>query len=135
MIPTTARFGVALLALLACSEKRDEPQLPKVSDVFPNLPLPPQPTVLDRRGSADALQLRLLSPAKVKDVEGAYRSTLSKGGWRLVNDTRDRDGALVLLAEQDGPPLWVRIQSTDDSSGTIVELNGAVAPRTAKPAS
>jgi hypothetical protein len=133
MIPTTLRLGVVLIALLACSEKRDEPQLPKVSDVFPNLPLPPQPTVLDRRGSSDALQLRLLTPAKVKDVEGSYRSLLSKGGWRLVNDTRDRDGALVLLAEQDGPPLWVRIQSTDDSSGTIVELNGALVAGSAKP--
>jgi hypothetical protein len=68
-------------------------------------------------------------------VEGAYRTMLSHGGWRLVNDMRDRDGSLVLLAEQDGPPLWVRIKSTDDSSGTIVELNGAVVPATAKPAS
>jgi hypothetical protein len=135
MIPSMIRVGVALLVLVACTEKRDETQMPKVADVFPNLPLPPQPTVLDRTGGSEALQLRVLSPAKAKDVEGAYRTMLSHGGWRLVNDMRDRDGSLVLLAEQDGPPLWVRIKSTDDSSGTIVELNGAVVPGTAKPAS
>jgi hypothetical protein len=135
MIPIRIRVGVALLALFGCTEKRDQPELPKFADVFPNLPLPPQPTVLDRTGGSEALQLRVLSPAKAKDVEGAYRSLLSRGGWRLVNDMRDRDGSLVLLAEQDGPPLWVRIKSTDDSTGTIVELNGAVVPGNAKPAS
>jgi hypothetical protein len=135
MVATKIQVGFALLALVACTEKREQPELPKFADVFPNLPLPPQPTMLDRTGSSEALQLRVLSPAKAKDVEGAYRSMLSHGGWRLVNDMRDRDGSLVLLAEQDGPPLWVRIKSTDDSTGTIVELNGAVVPRTAKPAS
>jgi hypothetical protein len=135
MVPSTIRVGVALLALVGCTDQREEPQMPKLADVFPNLPLPPQPTVLDRTGGSEAVQLRVLSPAKAKDVEGAYRSMLTHGGWRLVNDMRDRDGSLVLLAEQDGPPLWVRIKSTDDSSGTIVELNGAVVPGTAKPAS
>jgi hypothetical protein len=51
-----------------------------------------------------------------------------------VNDMRDRDGSVVLLAEQDGPPLWVRIRSTDDSVATIVELAGAVVADTTKPA-
>ena len=46
------------------------------------------------------------------------------------------EGAVVLLAHQDGPPLWVRIKSTSDSLATIVELAGAVRrPNATKPAS
>jgi hypothetical protein len=136
MIPPKIWAGLALLALIACKDKA--PQTPKVSQVFPHLPLPPQASVVSRSGSSDALQLTLMSPAKAKDIEAYYRSLLSKNGWRLVSDTRDRDGSVVLLAEQDGPPLWVRIKSTDDSVATIVELAGAVLADTtkrAKPAS
>jgi hypothetical protein len=127
---------MAVLALVACKDKG--PQMPKVSQVFPNLPLPPDASVVSRSGSSDALQLTLVSSAKAKDVEAYYRAMLSKNGWRLVNDMRDRDGSVVLLAEQDGPPLWVRIKSTDDSVATVVELAGAVFADTtkrAKPAS
>ena len=136
MIPTRIWAGMAVLALVACKDKG--PQMPKVSQVFPNLPLPPDASVVSRSGSSDALQLTLMSSAKAKDVEAYYRAMLSKNGWRLVNDMRDRDGSVVLLAEQDGPPLWVRIKSTDDSVATVVELAGAVFADTtkrAKPAS
>jgi hypothetical protein len=88
--------------------------------------------VVSKSGGSDALQITLISPAKVKDVETYYRAVLSKNGWRLVNDMRDRDGSVVLLAEQDGPPLWVRIKSTDDSVATMVELAGAVMADTTK---
>ena len=36
------------------------------------------------------------------------------------------DGSVALYAEQDGPPLWVRIWPTSDSAGTMVELAGAM---------
>jgi hypothetical protein len=91
--------------------------------------------VVSRSAGSDALQITLISPAKAKDVETYYRAALSKNGWRLVNDMRDRDGSVVLLAEQDGPPLWVRIKSTADSAATMVELAGAVIADTAKRAS
>ena len=110
----------------------------KVSEVFPNLPLPPQASVVSRRGGPEALQLTFMSAAKAKDVETYYRAVLSKNGWRLVNDMRDRDGSVVLFAEQNGPPLWVRIRSTDDSVATMVEIAGAVfadSSKRAKPAS
>ena len=136
MIPTRIWAGVAILALVACKDKA--PETPKVSQVFPNLPLPPNASVVSRSGGSDALQLTLMSPVKAKDVESYYRAILNRNGWRLVNDMRDRDGSVVLFAEQDGPPLWVRIKSTDDSVATIVELAGAVmsnAGKRAKPAS
>jgi hypothetical protein len=130
MIPTKIWAGMAVLALVACKDKG--PQTPKISQVLPNLPLPPNASVVSKSGGSDALQITLISPAKVKDVETYYRAVLSKNGWRLVNDMRDRDGSVVLLAEQDGPPLWVRIKSTDDSVATMVELAGAVMADTTK---
>jgi hypothetical protein len=130
MIPTKIWAGMAVLALVACKDKG--PQTPKVSQVLPNLPLPPNASVVSKSGGSDALQITLISPANVKDVETYYRAVLSQNGWRLVNDMRERDGSVVLLAEQDGPPLWVRIKSTDDSVATMVELAGAVMADTTK---
>ena len=121
---------MAILALVACKDRG--PQPPKISQVFPNLPLPPSASVVSKSSGSDALQITLISPVKVKEVETYYRAILSKNGWRLVNDMRDRDGSVVLLAEQNGPPLWVRIKSTDDSVATMVELAGAVMADTTK---
>jgi hypothetical protein len=94
--------------------------------------------LVSRSGGPDALQITLMSQSKVADVESYYRQVLTRNGWRLVNDMRDRDGSMVLFAERDGPPLWVRIKSTDDSVATLVELSGAVMAdpaKRAKPAS
>jgi len=135
MIPTKIRIGLAVLALVGCRDKG--PEMAQVYDVFPTLPMPPAASLVSREGSPDALKLTLRSSAKAAKVEAYYRQTLSKNGWRLVSDARDAEGAVVLLAEQNGPPLWVRIQSTKDSVGTIVELAGAVPtrPKAGKPAS
>jgi hypothetical protein len=135
MIPTKIRVGLVLLALAGCRDK--PPEMAKISDVLPNLPLPPQASVVARNGSADAVKLTLRSTAKPDQIEAYYRDVLSKNGWRLVNDSRDREGAVVLLAEQDGPPLWVRIQRTQDGGATMVELAGAQLsrPKASKPAS
>jgi len=85
-----------------------------------------------------ALKLTLMAKASPAQVEAYYRDALSsRNGWRLVSDARDAEGALVLLAQQNGPPLWVRIQGTDDSAMTKVELAGALlsGAKTNKPAS
>ena len=136
MIPTKIRVGLAVLALLGCRDK--PPEMAKVSEVFPNLPLPPAASLVSREGSPDALKLTLVAKASPAVVEAFYRDALSsRNGWRLVSDTRDAEGAVVLLAQQDGPPLWVRILSTGDSVITKVELAGALlsGARTNKPAS
>ncbi len=130
MVPIKIRVGLAVLALLAC---RDEPPpMAKVTDVFPSLPLPPEASVVSREGSSEALKITMLSRASSSDIASYYRHVLSRNGWRLVSDSRDGDGAVVLLAERDGPPLWVRIQGSD-SAGTKVELAGAVLPGGGKP--
>jgi len=135
MIPTKIRIGLAVLVLVGCRDKGAE--MAQVYDVFPTLPLPPAASVVSREGSPEALKLTLRSSATPAKVEAYYRQTLTKNGWRLVSDARDAEGAVVLLAQQNGPPLWVRIQSTKDSVGTMVELAGAVSnrPKAGKPAS
>ena len=136
MIPSGIRaFGAAAalaVVLAACGDRRPTP--PKLSEVMPNLPLPPQAQVVGQTGGEDALQITMITPLKRAQVESYYRSALSRGGWKLVNEAKDPDGALVLLAEQDGPPLWVRIRDAVGSPNTLIEFTGARLSK-AKPAS
>ena len=127
MIPTKIGAGLAVLALIGCRDKA--PKMAQVYDVFPTLPIPPAASVVSREGSPEALKLTLRSNAKPDKVEAYYRQTFTKNGWRLVSDARDAEGAVVLLATQNGPPLWVRIRGAEDSVGTMVELAGAVSDR------
>jgi hypothetical protein len=113
--------------LLACgSESSSTPKSPDAASVFPNLPLPADAKFVSRAGSADALQITLFSPSAADGVTEYYRNVLSKGKWRLVGDVKKQDGSVVLYAEQEGPPMWVRIWPTSDGAGTMVELSGAV---------
>ena len=120
-------FCGAGLFLLACgSESPAGKDLPRVQQAFPELPLPPDPELVSRSGSQDALQLTLRSPAEITLVTDYYRTVLSRGKWRLVSDVKNRDGSTALYAEHDGPPLWVRIWKSEDRPGTMVQLTGAV---------
>ncbi|HEX7337813.1 MAG TPA: hypothetical protein VF252_11460 [Gemmatimonadales bacterium] len=114
----------ALLA--ACGSEPRAPKPPDAFAVFPHLPLPPSSQFVSRSGSEDALQIRFLSSGRPDEVTGYYRDVLSKGRWRLVSDVKKPDGSVVLYAEQDGPPIWVRIWPTSDGAGTMVELAGAL---------
>jgi hypothetical protein len=127
MIPSQIRYVVLCLALAACADKA--PKTAELSEALPNLPLPPQPSFISRAGGPDALQLTVRSPASADSVAAYYRQVFKHGKWRLVNDAKDADGATVLLAQQNGPPLWVRIRKAEDGQGTLVELSGAVVPR------
>jgi hypothetical protein len=137
MNPTTVRAvcaGVLLAAVLAgCSDRK--PAAPQMGEVFPNLPLPPQARFVSRQAGEDALQFTVIAPIRRPAMEEYYKGALNRNGWRLVNTAKDAQGALVLLAEQDGPPLWVRIRAAEDTAWSLVEFSGArVAGRT-KPAS
>ena len=118
--------SLACALLLGCGSEPPPPKPPDASAVFSNLPIPPEARVVSRAGSADALQLTLFSPTKADAVTDYYRNQLSMGKWRLVGDVKRPDGSVALYAEQDGPPLWVRIWPTSDSAGTMVELAGAL---------
>jgi hypothetical protein len=130
MIPTKIRaVGTVALAcamLAGCGDRT--PKQPKMADALPNLPLPPEASLVGRSGGSDALQITLRSSRPSGEVEAYYLKVLNTNGWRLVNQNKAADGAIVLLAEQDGPPLWVRI-TAEDSTSTLVELAGAVRER------
>jgi hypothetical protein len=136
MIPSSIRYVVLCAALAACGDKT--PKTAKISDALPNLPLPPQASFVGRAGGPDALQITVRSPARADVVAAYYRQVFQRGGWRLVNDAKDSEGATVLFAQQKGPPLWVRIRNAEDGRGTLVDLSGAVMPKAdtaARPAS
>jgi len=117
---------VLLLFLAAAACGRDsQPKPPKLSEVMPNVPLPPNATFVSKSGGEDAVQITVRSPMRAEIVAEYYRHLLTRNGWRLVNDAKDQDGAVVLFAEQNGPPLWVRIRSAEDGNGTLVDLAGA----------
>jgi hypothetical protein len=122
MIPTRIRAVVLCAALAGCGDKPPKPA--ELSQAMPNLPLPPQPSFVQRSAGPDAVQIVLKSPATPEQVAEYYRDVFKRGKWRLVSDTKDREGATVLLADQDGPPLWVRIRPA--SQGSLVELSGAI---------
>ena len=117
-------LAVALMLLAACERKPDV-KLPNVGDVLPNLPLPPSPELIARKGSEDALALTFRTNAEVEPIASYYRNILGATPWRIVSDGTDNTGAIVLHATQDGPPIWVRIWK-EEGQGTLVELSGAL---------
>jgi hypothetical protein len=120
-------FSVLGLVVIAygCESRSEQPAPPDFAKAFSNLPLPPEPVLVSRAGSGDALQLTVHSPAGMDQVLAFYRGVLSNGNWRLISDSKNADGSTALYAEQNGPPLWVRIWKLGDR-GTMVELTGAV---------
>jgi hypothetical protein len=123
MIPTKIRWLMLCAALAACADKT--PKMAKLDEALPNIPLPPQPSFVGRSGGPDALQVTVRSPVGADSVANYYRGVFKTGNWKLVNDAKDAEGAIVLFARQNGPPLWVRIQAAD-GGGSTIELSGAV---------
>jgi hypothetical protein len=123
MIPSKIRWLVLCTVLGACADKT--PKMAKLNEALPNIPLPPNPSLVGRSGGPDALQITVRSPATPDSVAGYYRRVFKTGKWKLVNEAKDAEGAIVLLAHQNGPPLWVRIHPAD-SGGSMIELSGAV---------
>jgi hypothetical protein len=128
MIPSKIRWLLLCAALTACADKA--PKTPKLSEALPNLPLPPGASFVSRAGGSEALQVTVRSPVRADSVADYYRGVFKRGGWHLLNDARDAEGATVLFAQQDGPPLWVRIRDAGDVGGTLIELSGAVMLKT-----
>jgi hypothetical protein len=126
MIPSKIRWLLLCAILAACADKT--PKVAKLDEALPNIPLPPQPSFVGRSGGPDALQVMVRSPAPPDSVANYYRGVFKTGHWKLVNEAKDAEGATVLLAHQNGPPLWVRIQPAD-GGGSMVELSGAVVSR------
>ncbi|HXH28765.1 MAG TPA: hypothetical protein VNL37_06950 [Candidatus Polarisedimenticolia bacterium] len=113
---------LVLLVLAACSEPRKEAS---VAETIPNILIPPNGSLMSKEGGEDALKLKFHSPLAPDQVATYYRNLLARPPWRLVSDTKDRDGTINLYAEQKGPPLWVTIRKAAGGPGTLVDLAGA----------
>ena len=125
MIRSKIRWLALCAALAACGDK--PPKMATANQALPNLPLPPGAQFIGRSGGPDALQVTVASPADPAYVSDYYRKLFKTGTWKLVNDAKDAEGAVVLLAYQKGPPLWVRVRKADGGNGSVIELSGAVA--------
>ena len=125
---TIRLLGLGLSLTFAVAACGDEPpaRVATVHETLPTLLLPPSPTFVSKSGSADALQITVRTPVAPDEVGDYYRKLLKAGGWTLASDAKDRDGATVLLAQHQGPPLWVRIQPSTGAPGSLVQLTGAV---------
>ncbi|HEU4699628.1 MAG TPA: hypothetical protein VFS40_10635 [Gemmatimonadales bacterium] len=104
-----------------------EQQLPKVSDVFSTLVLPPNGVFVSRQGSSDALQLTFRSPLPAEQVVSYYRSVLGKDPYVLVSDTKGSDGAVSFYAEDKGRPLWIQVVPGALGDSSTVQMAGVVA--------
>ena len=127
--------ALAVLAtpLAGCRDRAPEP--PRMSEVLPNMPLPPLASFVSRSGGEDAVQVTFRSTLPPDSMANWYRGVLTRGEWSLVSDTRTREGVLTLYAERNGPPLWVTISRDSLSAGSMVSIGGAMVGRdSAKPA-
>jgi hypothetical protein len=119
------------LALAGCKDRpaSEAVKTPDVGQVFPHLLVPPQATLVSRSGSEDALQLVFETPVAREQVLGYYRANLTRNPWQLIGDTPSEDGAVVLFAERNRVPLWIRIVGDSVGGGSRVEMSGALVGR------
>ncbi len=97
-----------------------------MSDVFSRLPIPPQAHFVSRSGGADAIQITVRTPIRPDQIATYYRSVFKGDGWKLINDAKDQGGAVVLFAQRENRPLWVRVRLDPGTGGSLVDLAGAV---------
>lgn len=120
-------LALAVLTLAACSPdpKKD---IASVGQALPGLPLPPAARVVGRSGSTNALQINFQSLWSPDSLTEFYRQILSRPPWTLQSDVTDQEGAQVLYATREGPPIWLRITPVPGAPGAFLQMNGAVVP-------
>ncbi len=72
MIPSRIRYLVLCAALAACGRDKP-PKVASMNEALPNIPFPPDPTIVGRAGGPDALQLTVRSALQVDKVAEYYR--------------------------------------------------------------
>jgi len=121
-IPAVA---LGVLALVACAKKDGDEKVARTPPVLAGVPIVPGSQVVDSSGTSDAARLVVLVGQPVDSVSAFYRRELAKAGWRLVSDVPDSAGT-DLLAQRDGPPLWVQIRPGPSPQTTRYTIIGAV---------
>src|SRR5437762_13650185 len=100
MTPTKIWLVGLSVALLACGEKPAAPRTPSIGQVFPQLPIPPNAEFVSRAGGTDALQITLRTPVEPAAVAGFYRTVFKGNQWKLLNENKDGEGAIILFAQR-----------------------------------
>jgi hypothetical protein len=122
------QISVIVVALAAassaCKSDRETVQPPDVMLAFPNLTVPPGGRFVSRGGGADATQLTVHAPGTLEGVSNYFREYLSQPGWRLVSDSKDSAGGVLLYGETPTRPMWIRLTAID--GGVEAVMTGAV---------
>jgi len=105
MIPQKIWLAALCVTLVACGDKPPSP--PKLSQVFSRLPLPPSPTLSPGRVGQPRIQITFAHPASRGLGRGLLSVRVQTDDWKLINDAKDKDGAVVLLAQRK-TAVWVR---------------------------
>ena len=118
-------LAALVAALPACHPER--PKLPDLPAAFNTLPLPPDAQFLARSGSSDALMLTFRTPLVADSATAYYRRLFhSDTSYHMLGDSRGDSGEHAYYVEVATRPLWIRIRPDASSSGSVVELTGAV---------
>lgn len=123
----TSPLLLAAAALLAaCGDKPApvaEETPPSVTEVFPNLPLPPEGILLSTQGAGAAMQMVFSSITRGDTIADYYREVLSQPPYQLMNESTN-NGVVSFFVEQDGPSMWVVVQGLE-AGGSLVTIAGA----------
>ena len=122
-MPRSHRLLALALVVAVAACHKEKPQPVDLGMVLPNLPLPPDAQALTREGGTEAMQFLFVSPASPDSVVAYYRTALSSGVFRLINE-RTSGKTTEFYAEQDGPSIWVTV-SPNGNDGSQVTIAGA----------
>jgi hypothetical protein len=130
-MPRAFCFLAALALLAAC----DRPGNPEQTRAFAARALRgalayPQSTLVRVAAGDEAAELVLSTSASIDVVVDWYRRALPLNQWELKRETRDRNGAVTLYAEQGPRPLWITLRPNDGGAGTTYTLVGTAADST-----
>lgn len=115
-------LALAATALLSSCHKA-KPKEAELTQVLPNIPLPPDPEPLIRETGTNAMQFLIASRASTDSVVAYYRRVLSADPFRLVNE-RTSGKTTSFYAEQNGPSIWITV-SPNGTEGSMVVIAGA----------
>lgn len=116
----------AAVLVTACGDKavqEVEETPPSLTEVFPNLPLPPGGQLLSSDGAGSAMQMIFSSAMPSDSIADYYRGVLSAPPYELINESIN-DGVVSFFVEQSGPSMWVVVQGLD-AGGSLVTVAGA----------
>jgi hypothetical protein len=120
----THHLTVALAAtVLLAGCHKPKPKEIKLSQVLPNIPLPPDPEPLVKETGTNAMRVLIVSRVAPDSVAAYYRNVLSADPFRLINE-RSSGRTTSFYAEQDGPSIWITVSPNGDQ-GSMVTIAGA----------